>query len=98
MPDIIRHYDNQNQSIVDDTSDVLSLVYFNLLRLGLGKQYQQDVPGFETVYVVMSGNCDIEVAGEIYTDVGQRQDIWSGNADSVYVPPGAVVRVKANRA
>ncbi len=98
MPDIIRHYDNQNQSIVDDTSDVLSLVYFNLLRLGLGEQYEQDVPGFETVYVVMSGNCDIEVAGEIYTDVGQRQDIWSGNADSVYVPPGAVVRVKANRA
>ena len=33
MPDLIRCFDNRNQPIVDDSSDVLSLSYFNLLHL-----------------------------------------------------------------
>ena len=97
MPEIIRRYDSQNQPIIDDTSAVLSLIHFNLLRLDQGESYQQRIPEFETVYVVLSGNCDIEVSGETFASVGQREDIWSGNADSVYAPSGAAVRVKANR-
>ena len=96
MPDLIRGYDNQNQSIVDERSDLLSLSYFNMLHLSKGQSYRQQIRQFETVFVVMSGNCVIEVNGSRFADVGQRKDIWSGNADSVYAPPGAEAQVVAN--
>ncbi|KPJ76055.1 MAG: inositol utilization protein [Deltaproteobacteria bacterium SG8_13] len=96
MPDLIRYYDNQNQPIVDHNSDVLSLVYFNLLHLTKGQPYRQQLRPFETVFVVLNGNCDITVSGSRFSDIGQRKDIWSGNADSVYAPPGAEVQVAAN--
>ena len=97
MPNLIRFYDNRNQPIVDAGSEVLSLSYFNILRLDKGETYRQQLPGFESVLVVLNGNCDIEVNGETYSDVGQRDDIWSGFADSVYAPPAASVCVVANR-
>ena len=96
MPDLIRCYDNQNQPIVDERSVVLSLTYFNLLRLAKGQTYRQQLAEFESVYVVWSGSCEIEAAGSRFSDVGQRPDIWSGKADSVYVPTGAAVQVTAN--
>lgn len=96
MGKMLRRYDNQNRPLVGPEPDVLSLVYFNLLRLRRKEEFVQTVPGFEMVLVVMSGNCNIEVDGELFSDVGQRRDIWSGNADSVYVPSGARLRVAAN--
>ncbi len=96
MPDLIRCYENNNQPIVDDSSDVLSLCYFNLLHLIKGKTHGQRLPQFETVFVVLNGSCDISVNGNRFSGIGQREDIWSGNADSVYAPPGAEVQVDAN--
>ena len=81
---------------MDGKSGILSLIYFNLLRLRKGQDFQQKVNGFETLYVVLSGNCDIEVNGERFQNVGQRKDIWSGNADSVYATTGAIVNIHSN--
>ena len=57
MPDLIRCYDNKNQPIVDNSSDVLSLTYFIILRLSKGQTHRQQLRQFETVYVVLSGRC-----------------------------------------
>jgi 5-deoxy-glucuronate isomerase len=96
MPALIRSYPNKNQPIITETNGTLHRTYFNLIRLGRGEEYQAKVSGFETLYVVLSGNVDIEVNGTSFRDVGRRKDIWSGQADSVYVPTGATVRVRAN--
>jgi 5-deoxy-glucuronate isomerase len=96
MEDIIRCYDNGNKAIVTEKNDVLSLTYFNLLKLEKGQSVEQKVESFETVYVVLSGDCNINVDGKPFTDVGKRKDIWSGNADSVYATTGALVKVTAN--
>ncbi len=97
MPEFIRYFDNKNQPIVDGKKGILSLTYFNILRLRKGQNLQQMVDGFETLYVVLSGNCDIEVNGERFQNVGQRKDIWSGNADSLYATTGAVVKIHSNQ-
>jgi 5-deoxy-glucuronate isomerase len=39
---------------------------------------------------------DIEVNGTAFKGIGQRKDIWSGNADTVYATTGASVRVRAS--
>jgi 5-deoxy-glucuronate isomerase len=96
MPALIRSYPNKNQPIITETNGTLHRTYFNLIRLGRGEEYQAKVSGFETLYVVLSGNVDIEVNGTSFRDVGRRKDIWSGQADSVYAPTGATVRVRAN--
>ena len=96
MPHLIQQYDNKNQPIIMPGKTILSLTYFNLVRLKQGEAYQAKVEGIETLYAVLSGNADIEVGGTGFRDVGRRKDIWSGNADSVYAGSGAAVRVRAN--
>ena len=96
MAKMLRQYHNRNQPLVGPEPDVLSLVYFNLVRLRSREEFAQEVSGFETVLVVLSGNCIISVDGREFSDVGRRQDIWSGKADSVYAPSGARVRVVSN--
>lgn len=98
MPELVRCYDNQNKPIVEGRRGLLLLTYFNLLRFGRGDNYEQQVKGFETLFVVLSGNCDIDVEGVRFRDVGQRLDIWAGNADSVYATTGATVRIQSNEA
>jgi 5-deoxy-glucuronate isomerase len=97
MAHLIRQYDNKNQPIITPGKTILSLTYFNLVRLKKGEEYQAKVDGIETLYAVLSGNADIEGGGTGFRDVGRRKDIWSGKADSVYVGSGAAVRVRANQ-
>lgn len=96
MPDLIRRYDNTNQPIITPGKGVLASTYFNLVHLKTGEEYRATLQGIETLYAVLSGNVDVEVGGAAFRDVGRRKDIWSGNADSVYAPAGAGVRVRAN--
>ena len=96
MPDLIRRYDNKNQPIILPKKGLLSLTYFNLVHLAKGQEYQVKVDGVETLYAVLSGNVDIDVSGTAFKEVGQRKDIWSGQAESVYAGAGASVRVCAN--
>lgn len=97
MPALIRRYDNRNRPIVTEKTGVLSLTYFNLLRLARGEEYRGRIEGFEAVYVVLSGNCDIEVDGQAFPGIGRRPDLWSGKADSVYATTGATVDIRANQ-
>lgn len=97
MPTIIKSCEDDNKSIVDKDNGVLSMTYFNVVQLGKGERFVNQVDGFETVYVVLRGNCDIKVDDESFTSVGQRKNIWSGNADSVYAPSAAEVQVISNQ-
>ncbi len=94
MAEIIRAYDNGNRPIIDGRG-LLGLTYFNLLRLDAGAETALAVPGFETVYVVLSGNCDIRAGDRTFEGVGRRADLWSGKADSVYAGL-APVDIRAN--
>jgi 5-deoxy-glucuronate isomerase len=90
---LLRHSPNRNQPLVGPEPDVLSLAYFHLIRLRSQEAFVHQLSGFESVFVVLCGNCVVTVDGREFSDVGRRQDIWSGKADSVYVPSGAHVRV-----
>ncbi len=96
MPRIIYAHDNYNHPVINVGDATLPRTYFNLVRLEPGGVFRTIVPGYETCWVVMSGKCDIDVAGTAFSEVGQRADIWaSRRADSVYATAGAWVEVKA---
>jgi 5-deoxy-glucuronate isomerase len=96
MPEFIKSFDNQNKPIVDASSACMDLAYFNLIKLKAGETFEGRLEEYETVWVVMRGNCDIKVDGSHFKNVGKRKDVWSGRAESVYVPLNSDVSIKAN--
>ena len=97
MPALIEPHDNRNRPGLD-RHPLLPRTYFNILRLSPGASWSATLPGFESVLVVMSGTCAIRAGAAAFGDVGERKDIWSGNADSVYAPAGAEIGVTARTA
>lgn len=97
MPqELVRRFENANKPILPGGSGTTPHIHFNLVTLAKGESFEQSLPGYETVNVVLSGNVDITVDGEAFADVGKRKDIWSGRADSVYAGSGAKVVFQAN--
>jgi len=96
MPDFIKSFDNENKAIVDVSSKSLSISYFNIVKLQAGEQYRTNTNEYETVWVVLSGNCDLEVDDKKFSAIGKRKDIWSGQAESVYAPINSEILVRAN--
>jgi len=84
---------NRNQPIVAAGQSVTDLCYFNLLRLKAGETATIVQPGYELLFVVLAGQADICVGKQLFSSVGQRADIWSGQADSVYAGTGAETTV-----
>ncbi len=95
MPLHLRARVNRNQPIVVGESPA-ELCYFNLLRLRGGESTSVAVPGYETMFVVMSGRADITVGSRSFQGVGHRADVWSGKAESVYTGTGEEVPVSAS--
>lgn len=93
MARLIEHFDNKNKAIYDfrEDSSVLKRTYFNLVRLRPGEVETFTLFGIESVAVVMSGQCRIKVFDDDFGTVGERANVWSGRADSVYCPSGSVI-------
>jgi 5-deoxy-glucuronate isomerase len=71
------------------------LCHFRLLRPEAGRPETVVAPGFELLFVVLSGRATINVAGRLFESAGGRRDIWSGQADSVYAGTDQPVRILA---
>jgi 5-deoxy-glucuronate isomerase len=86
--------EHANDAIVIGASPVEN-TYFRLLKLDIGQMEEFKIEEFETVVVALSGTADITVSGQRFESVGQRADIWSGQADSVYCGRNKVVHIVA---
>lgn len=91
MPKHILPYENKNKPIVDINDNVLPLCYFNNLRLTKGETYTYQLTDYESVCVMVTGTCHVGVEGEVYTNIGKRQNLWEGKPEAVYAPIDSVV-------
>jgi len=96
MPEFIKAFDNHNQPIVDQKTASLSISYFNLVRLKGDEVHEEELKEYESIWTVLSGNCDMYVDGKMFRNIGKRKDILSGLAESVYVPIQSNVKIVAN--
>ncbi|MGQ9727044.1 MAG: 5-deoxy-glucuronate isomerase [Candidatus Fervidibacter sp.] len=69
-------------------------ITFSLLRLEAGSEYEGQVIG-ETVAVLLFGVVDAEVEGKRFQPIGQRRDVFSGKAFSLYMPSSSRFRIRA---
>ena len=95
MPSIlISAFEHENNAIVVGAPPVTN-TYFRLLDLEAGQTEEFRLDEFECVLVALSGTADITVSGERFEAVGQRADVWTGQADSVYCGRNKVVNIVA---
>lgn len=93
MHKLIRNYNNDNRAIIDAGNGIIPMSYFNIVRLPKGEKFSFSLYNYETVWVVLKGRVNINVDDNFYTNVGRRESIWEGKADSVYAGSGAAVTV-----
>ena len=92
----IAPHDNRNQPIVDVDDACVPLVYFNIVKLKAGEQFDYRVPGYETCVVPATGTVTVDCAGETFADIGNRGvDVWDGEPEGVYVPTDTPARITA---
>jgi 5-deoxy-glucuronate isomerase len=92
---LIRFYENKNQPIVGGNDGILPSTYFNLIKVTANEETIISLDGYETLFVVLKGSCDISVDNNLFQEIGSRKDIWSGNADSVYAGTAEQIKIKA---
>lgn len=86
-------FNNENRAIVDRDDATTPLCYFNHVRLKKGEHYDHQIGGYESAVVPASGRCDVEVGGQVFEDIGQREHLWGGDPEAVYVPSGQMARI-----
>lgn len=86
MPYHVRPYDNRNEAIVPPGNNWTPLIYFNDIRLSRGEEYHHHLELHEAVCVVVSGTVEITCGEHRWQSVGQREHLWGGKPDSVYIP------------
>jgi 5-deoxy-glucuronate isomerase len=88
-------FDNKNKAIVDVDDPRVPLNYFNIVKLKRGEAFEYRVPGYETGIVPATGTVNVDVGGERFAAIGNRgSDVWDGEPEGVYAPPGAAVRLE----
>ncbi|MGL4635341.1 MAG: 5-deoxy-glucuronate isomerase [Beijerinckiaceae bacterium] len=97
MADIVRANANRTTPIATEGDATLSLIHFNVVKLDVGQSFSQRLERHESVLVPLSGTASVVVNGQLFAEVGGRSDIWSGLADSVYVPRAALVTITATK-
>jgi 5-deoxy-glucuronate isomerase len=59
-----------------------------LLRMPASQDYRARTGGKELLLVVQGGMVHLEVKGQRWEFLGQRQDVFDGPATAAYIPPG----------
>lgn len=70
-----------------------SYVGFDAYRIKAGASVERATEGNELCVVMLGGKADISFAGQRWSEVGARDDVFSGKPDAVYLPPGDTVSI-----
>ena len=82
----IPQYDNDNQAIIDRNNERVPLCYFNIIKLRAGESFCYQLDDYETCLVPTTGSINVEVQGQVFHHIGQRNHLWQGNPEGAYIP------------
>lgn len=71
------------------------LMAFDLLKLAGGEDYEAASGEYEIALVILSGKANVTVDGKVFSGLGERQDVFSGRATTVYIPRDSAYRVES---
>lgn len=85
-----------DETIIPAGSSDIPMTYFRLVTLQPGQTIVDQQNNFELLVVVLSGQVEVQVGDQSFSEVGERESIWRGCADSVYAGTGAKVNITAS--
>ncbi|MDA8441401.1 MAG: 5-deoxy-glucuronate isomerase [Peptococcaceae bacterium] len=71
------------------------LMAFDMVKLKSGESCTELSGIYEIALVILSGQANIAVDGEEFKHLGQRKDVFSGTAATVYIPRDSSFRVES---
>ena len=80
----IEPFDNKNNPIVDVDNKTVPLVYFNHVKLKHGESFNYFLENHESIVSVVSGSIDVFVDNISFSNIGKRNNLWSGKPEGVY--------------
>jgi len=89
----IAPHDNLNRPIIDRDDATTPLCFFNHVRLRLGDTFVHQISDYESMVVPASGSCDVRVGEHLFEGIGQREHLWQGDPEGVYVPSGQAAHI-----
>jgi 5-deoxy-glucuronate isomerase len=69
------------------------LLDFDLLLLNANQEYSSNSGEDEIMAVILGGKCTIAAGENIFENIGQRPDVFSGKPYAVYIPPATAFSV-----
>ncbi len=75
------------QFLVRRQAHGMQFIDFGLLHLRPGEQSPHHFAGKEAGIVILSGRCTLEGDGQIYSALGERENVFAGRATAIYIPP-----------
>jgi len=80
--------------IIDDPA-ICQHIKFGLLTMNDGEVHESNTEGNEACLVILGGQCNVEVGGQKWEDIGRRRNVFDGKPTSIYIPRDSPFRVEA---
>ncbi len=85
---IRKEFDSGYNEVVVPDGKLLSFIEFGILNLNDGEDYEEKTDGKEVVLIILSGRCTVRADGQTFAGIGERKNVFSGEAYSLYIPSG----------
>ncbi|MHA1380548.1 MAG: 5-deoxy-glucuronate isomerase [Candidatus Helarchaeota archaeon] len=81
-------------NLIDENNTLIKNIQFGILNLN-NSSFSKKVLDMETVLVILSGVCSVEVNGKGWNSIGGRKNVFDGKAYAVYIPPHSEFKINS---
>jgi len=83
------------RAVVTPSQDQLRLLSLGLLSLNANETWEKTFAGEEAALVILGGKCAAQANQQQWAEIGERADVFSGKATTIYLPAVSRLLVKA---
>lgn len=83
--------------IIEEGNEKLKHIEFGILRLKEGEFFQEDLENKEVALVILEGKCTVKVREKEWKSIGERENVFSGKAYGIYIPPNSSYQIRGEK-
>ncbi len=84
-----------NTIIDSNIVEGIDLISLDILKLKPGEFFKESLEKKELGLIILGGKCTVNVGSEMFDSIGERTNVFNGNAYALYIPGENEYRVEA---
>ena len=84
-----------NRIIDPEKVDGINVLRFHILRLREKESFSESLEDRELGLIILGGKCTLKIGPELFSSIGERQNVFDGKAYALYVPGNNKYRIEA---